>query len=345
MQDEAIPPLPGWSEPELDQAFAAIAREVEASAQSLRSPEETEQFRLQWLGRKQGRLKLISDAWLKSAPAEAKKLIGQRFNTLKSANRERLDQAETTIPAAASSTPGHRHHPPRHPPRPRRRAPAHPHLERDRLHLPAPRLLRRRRPRGRNRLLQLRIPQLPPQPPRARHPGHPRHRRPGAQAPPRPPAHAHPHLARPDPHHGAAAAAHPHRHPRQGAPQRRRRRHPLAHLPPGRRPLRRHQHHLLRPQRHARPRHEGPLRLQRQNALLPVLLPLHRTQRRRPDLLHLLRRQGLPQVQALRLDRAPRLRHGRPRRLRQSRSATNSPPTTRRRSPASPSAWASTASP
>ena len=101
MQDEAIPPLPGWSEPELDKAFAAIAREVEASAQSLRSPEEKEQFRLQWLGRKQGRLKSISDAWLKSAPSDAKKLIGQRFNTLKSQIEQSLDQAETTIPAAA----------------------------------------------------------------------------------------------------------------------------------------------------------------------------------------------------------------------------------------------------
>ena len=61
-----------------------------------------------------------------------------------------------------------------------------------------------------------------------------------------------------------------------------------------------------------RPRHARALRCRRQNALLPKLLPLHRTQRRRPDLLHLLRRQGLPQVQALGVDRAPGLRHGRP---------------------------------
>ena len=40
----------------------------------------------------------------------------------------------------------------------------------------------------------------------------------------------------------------------------------------------------------------------RQDALLPVVLSLHRAQRRRADQLHLLRRQGLPQVQALGLD-------------------------------------------
>ena len=96
MQDEAIPAIPtlsGWSEPELDQAFAAVAAEVEASAAALRTPDDIEQFRLQWLGRKQGRLKAISDAWLKAAPPAAKKLIGQRFNTLKARIEQRLDDA------------------------------------------------------------------------------------------------------------------------------------------------------------------------------------------------------------------------------------------------------------
>jgi phenylalanyl-tRNA synthetase alpha chain len=93
MSQEAIPPLGGYSEAALDQAFAELTREVEASAQSLSHAEAVEQFRLQWLGRKQGRLKSISDAWLKSAPVEAKKLIGQRFNQLKAQIEARLDSA------------------------------------------------------------------------------------------------------------------------------------------------------------------------------------------------------------------------------------------------------------
>jgi phenylalanyl-tRNA synthetase alpha chain len=97
MQQNEIPPgvpsLLGWSEAELDQAFAAVAREVEASAASIRSVDDKEQFRLAWLGRKQGRLKAISDAWLKSAPPDAKKQIGQRFNTLKAEIEQRLEQA------------------------------------------------------------------------------------------------------------------------------------------------------------------------------------------------------------------------------------------------------------
>ncbi|MBV8630719.1 MAG: phenylalanine--tRNA ligase subunit alpha [Silvibacterium sp.] len=95
-----IPPLSGYSEDQLDKAFAAISGEVEASSAALSTPEAIEAFRLQWLGRKQGRLKAISDAWLKSAPAEARKLIGQRFNTLKAEIEQRLEHASSSHGAA-----------------------------------------------------------------------------------------------------------------------------------------------------------------------------------------------------------------------------------------------------
>src|ERR1700756_5907941 len=96
-----IPQLSGYSEAELDKAFAAISREVEASSAALLMPEAIEAFRLQWLGRKQGRLKAISDAWLKSAPPEAKKLIGQRFNTLKAEIEQRLEHAGASTGTSA----------------------------------------------------------------------------------------------------------------------------------------------------------------------------------------------------------------------------------------------------
>ena len=60
---------------------------------------DAEAFRLRWLGRKQGRLKLISDAWLKSAPAEARKPLGMRFNQLKQQIEAALADAEAA-PAA-----------------------------------------------------------------------------------------------------------------------------------------------------------------------------------------------------------------------------------------------------
>src|ERR1700759_4319644 len=75
----AIPHLPAFDTATLDSSFAVLAEEVRSSA----AAQDAESFRLNWLGRKQGRLKLISEAWLKSAPPEAKKALGTRFNQLK----------------------------------------------------------------------------------------------------------------------------------------------------------------------------------------------------------------------------------------------------------------------
>jgi phenylalanyl-tRNA synthetase alpha chain len=93
MSQEQIPQLGGASEADLDAAFGKIAAEVEDSAKSLSGAEAVEQFRLHWLGRKQGRLKAIGDAWLKAAPPEARRLIGQRFNQLKEEIERKLEAA------------------------------------------------------------------------------------------------------------------------------------------------------------------------------------------------------------------------------------------------------------
>ncbi len=84
----AIPALTSYTAVALEDAFTALAREA---ATSLTTPEQVEQYRLYWLGRKQGRLKLVSEAWLKAAPAEAKRTLGQRFNALKAEIEQRLE--------------------------------------------------------------------------------------------------------------------------------------------------------------------------------------------------------------------------------------------------------------
>jgi phenylalanyl-tRNA synthetase alpha chain len=76
-----IPKLTDFSEASLDAAFASVLDEARSAVAA--AGFDAEQFRLDWLGRKQGLLKQIGDAWLKAAPVEAKKLIGQRFNALK----------------------------------------------------------------------------------------------------------------------------------------------------------------------------------------------------------------------------------------------------------------------
>src|ERR1700729_1801602 len=91
--NESIPPLDNFDDPSLDAAFATLAEQVRTETASL---QDVEAFRLHWLGRKQGRLKLISEAWLKSAPPEAKRALGIRFNQLK-------QQIEAPLEAPAAS--------------------------------------------------------------------------------------------------------------------------------------------------------------------------------------------------------------------------------------------------
>jgi len=96
MVQDQIPELSGIEANDLDAAFSKIVAEVQDSSKNLADAEAVEQFRLHWLGRKQGRLKAISDAWLKTAPADAKKHIGQRFNKLKEEIEQRLESASST---------------------------------------------------------------------------------------------------------------------------------------------------------------------------------------------------------------------------------------------------------
>ncbi|MBB5343413.1 phenylalanine--tRNA ligase subunit alpha [Tunturibacter empetritectus] len=92
--NEPIPQLPSYDEASLDNAFATLAEEARTTDTT-----DPEAFRLHWLGRKQGRLKLITEAWLKSAPPEAKKALGIRFNQLKQQIEAALD-----APAAKPTT-------------------------------------------------------------------------------------------------------------------------------------------------------------------------------------------------------------------------------------------------
>ena len=94
--------MPGYSNEELDASFAALTQELEHSAQQITGPDGVEQFRLDWLGRKQGRLKTVSEALLKNAPPEARKSIGQRFNVLKTRVEELLDLASNTSTVAVN---------------------------------------------------------------------------------------------------------------------------------------------------------------------------------------------------------------------------------------------------
>lgn len=108
---DTIPQLNSYDPSALDQAFATLSEEVRLQSGSLKTSEEQEAFRLHWLGRKQGRLKLVSEAWLKSAPVEARKPLGMRFNQLKQQIEQILEapaatKSSATVPGIDISLPG-----------------------------------------------------------------------------------------------------------------------------------------------------------------------------------------------------------------------------------------------
>jgi phenylalanyl-tRNA synthetase alpha chain len=93
MTNDTIPNLTAFDEAALDGAFAQLEQQARAAAAALDSEGALETFRLEWLGRKQGRLNDVSGRWLKAAPVEAKKALGQRFNALKAVVEGLLDEA------------------------------------------------------------------------------------------------------------------------------------------------------------------------------------------------------------------------------------------------------------
>ncbi len=93
MMNEEIPNLTAFDQAALDQAFAAVEQQARADAATLDGPEALEAFRLRWLGRKQGLLNEISSRWLKAAPPEAKKPVGERFKILKELVERLLDES------------------------------------------------------------------------------------------------------------------------------------------------------------------------------------------------------------------------------------------------------------
>jgi len=97
-----IPNLTAFDEAALDQAFVQLETQARTAAAAVDSEAAVEAFRLQWLGRKQGLLNEVSGRWLKAAPTEAKKLLGQRFNALKALVEGLLDQAAGAGPSDAA---------------------------------------------------------------------------------------------------------------------------------------------------------------------------------------------------------------------------------------------------
>jgi len=82
-------------------AFAEVRAQAETDLRGVSNEKQFEEFKNHWLGRKSGVVTKITDNWLKQAPAELKKAVGQEFNKFKTALEALIEERRMGIEAGA----------------------------------------------------------------------------------------------------------------------------------------------------------------------------------------------------------------------------------------------------
>jgi phenylalanyl-tRNA synthetase alpha chain len=86
-----VPKLKDFSAATLDEAVAKLLAALEEESKAVRDEAERKVFRDRWMARASGLLTQINDLWLKAAPKEAKREVGQRVNELKARVEQTVD--------------------------------------------------------------------------------------------------------------------------------------------------------------------------------------------------------------------------------------------------------------
>ena len=84
--------LRSYSKAALDKAVAELLSASEQESQAVRSEPDWKALRDRWMARKNGILTSINDLWLKPAPKEAKRDVGQRVNEIKAQVKKDLEK-------------------------------------------------------------------------------------------------------------------------------------------------------------------------------------------------------------------------------------------------------------
>jgi phenylalanyl-tRNA synthetase alpha chain len=106
-----VPKLKDFSPAALDKAVEKLLSALEQESAALGDDDERKAFRDRWLARKDGILTQVNDFWLKAAPKEAKREVGQRVNKLKAEVEAKVETAlaapvQKTEPGLDISLPG-----------------------------------------------------------------------------------------------------------------------------------------------------------------------------------------------------------------------------------------------
>jgi len=97
-----VPKLDDYSPAALDRAVAELFSALDAETAALHSESDWKEFRDRWMARKNGVLTQVNDTWLKAAPKEAKRDVGQRVNELKARAEAAIEAAHEKIHASSA---------------------------------------------------------------------------------------------------------------------------------------------------------------------------------------------------------------------------------------------------
>jgi len=78
-----VPKLTDFSASALDTAMRELLSALDQASIAVDSENDWKLFRDHWMARKNGILTQLNDQWLKAAPKEAKREVGQRVNKIK----------------------------------------------------------------------------------------------------------------------------------------------------------------------------------------------------------------------------------------------------------------------
>jgi phenylalanyl-tRNA synthetase alpha chain len=97
-----VPKLKNFSAAALDKAVEKLVAALEQEARAVKNDADWKAFRDRWMARKNGVLTEINDLWLKAAPKDAKREVGQRVNQLKVLVEETVEKAKNLPPRSGA---------------------------------------------------------------------------------------------------------------------------------------------------------------------------------------------------------------------------------------------------
>ena len=99
----AVPKLTDFSAASLDKAAAELLSALEGESAAVQAEADWKTYRDRWMARKDGILTVVND-WLKTAPKDSKRDVGQRVNEIKARVEQTVDVTLQRIQSGATAS-------------------------------------------------------------------------------------------------------------------------------------------------------------------------------------------------------------------------------------------------